>query len=95
MIYGAVLILSFFALFVFEADEARCWTLIRNEEGVEQWHSRSNVEGRVTIALGQGELRGTCASDIITVSEAATSVSILAVGAVLFIGTTRLRVARA
>ena len=94
LIFGAAVILSFFALFAFEADEGRCWTLVRNEEGAEQWHSRPNVKGRVTISLGQGELRGTCTSDIITMSEAATSAGILSVGAVLFIGTTRLRVAR-
>ena len=94
LVYGAVLVLSFAALFFFEADEGRCWTLVRNEEGAEQWHSRPKAEGRVTIALGQGEIRATCTSDIVTVSEAAMSVSILSAGAALFIGTTRLRLAR-
>ena len=94
LIFGAVVILSFFALFAFEADEGRCSTLVRNEEGAARWYSRPNEEGRLTIVSSQDEIRGTCTSDIITISEAATSAGILSVGAVLFIGTTRLRVAR-
>ena len=93
MIYGAVMVLSFIALFAFEANEARCWTLTRNEDGTEQWSSRPYEEGGLTLASGQGEIRAICTSDIITISEAAKSASILSVGAVLFVGTTRLRLA--
>jgi hypothetical protein len=94
MVFGAVMVLSFLALFAFEADEARCWALVRNEEGAEQWYSRPSEERRLTVASGPAEIRGTCTSDIITISEASRSVSILSVGAALFIGTTRLRAAR-
>ena len=95
LIVGAAIAFSFIALFALEADEARCWTLSRDDEGAEEWHSRPNegARGRQVIRSGQNDIRGTCTSDIITNSEGARSLGILSVGALLFIGTTRLRVA--
>jgi hypothetical protein len=95
LISGAAIAFSFIALFALEADEARCWTLTRGGEGAEEWHSRPNegARGRLMIESGQNDIRGTCTSDIITNSEGARSLGILSVGALLFIGTARLRVA--
>ena len=95
LIYGAAIAFSFIALFALEADEARCWTLIRDEAGAVEWHSRPSEggRGRVMIESGRNDIRGICTSDIITNSEGARSLGILSVGALLFIGTARLRVA--
>ena len=71
LICGTLIALSFVALFAFEADESRCWTLVRNEEGRREWESRPNggEHGRVTIVSDQNDIRSTCSSDIITDSE--------------------------
>ena len=45
LICGTLIALSFVALFAFEADESRCWTLVRNEEGRREWESRPQRGG--------------------------------------------------
>ena len=84
---AAVVILSFVALFAFEADESRCWTLTNNAQGTREWRPGPDQVGsdRITIALGPGDISTSCTSDIITNSEGLRAFAILSVGVLVFI----------
>ena len=92
LVCGAVVVFTFVALFALQADESRCWTLTRLEEGAEEWRSRPNQGGpdRVVMVSGPGDIRSTCTSDIITNSEATRALAFLSVAALLFVGAARL-----
>ena len=85
---AAVVALSLVALFAFEADESRCWTLASNAQGMREWRPGPDQAGsdRIAITLGPGDIRTSCTSDIITNSEGLRAFAILSVGALLFIG---------
>ena len=84
---------SFYSLFGLESDETRCWALVRGPDGQQAWQSRPNVGGsphRLSIGpTGAQTIRSTCTSDIITNSEAAVGLGVLAVAATLLIGVSR------
>ena len=86
---AALIGLGFFALFGIEPDESHCWVLTRVvDEGME-WQGRPNVGGPHTLStglLGPESRRSFCTSDIITNSEAARSLGIVAAGAIVLIG---------
>ncbi len=74
--------LSFFALFGIQDPEARCWVSTRGADGQSVWESRSNVSsspGGMSAGILTGTERGVCVSDIISNSEAAMSIGILAI----------------
>ena len=91
LVCGAVLVFSFVSLFL-EADESRCWTLTRVEEGRQEWRSGPEQDGtnRLVLASGPRDIRSTCTSDIITGSEGRAALVILSVAALLFVGAVRL-----
>ena len=93
LVCGAAVGFSFVALFAIEADEPRCWTLVRVKEGAEEWQSRPYQGGanRIEMASGPGDIRSTCTSDIITRSEGTRAVVILSAAALLFAGAVHLR----
>ena len=79
--------LSFFALFGIQDPEVRCWVLTRDADGQSVWESRPNVSsnpGGMSVGLLGGDERSVCVSDIISTSEAAMSIGILAIA---FLGT--------
>ena len=78
--------LSFFALWGIQDPEVRCWVLIRGADGQSIWESRPNIGGPGTLNVGRlsGNERGVCVSDIISDSEAAMSIGVLAIA---FLGT--------
>ena len=96
LVCGAVVVFTLVGLFALEADESRCWTLTRLEDGAEEWQSRSDQGGpnRLAMASGTGDLRSTCTSDIITNSEGTRALVSLSVAALLFVGAARLPLPR-
>ena len=86
---------SFYSLFGLESDETRCWALVRRPDGQQAWQSRPNLGGgpnQLSIsATGPDVSRSTCTSDIITDSEAATALGILAVASMLLMAVSRVR----
>ncbi len=80
--------LSFFVLvFGIQDPEVRCWVLTRGADGQSVWESRPNVSsspGGMSVGLLRGNERGVCVSDIISDSEAAMSIGVLAIA---FLGT--------
>ena len=75
--------LSFFVLvFGIQDPEVRCWVLTRGADGQSVWESRPNVSsspGGMSVGPLSGSERGVCVSDIISTSEAAMSIGILAI----------------
>ena len=92
LVCAAAVVSAFIVLFALEEDESRCWTLIRTEDGTEQWQARPNQGGpdQFMTVSGPGEVRGTCTSDIITKSEGAKALGILLGAALLFVVAARL-----
>ena len=88
----AVIGLSFYAMFGLQADEACCWALTRGSDGQDAWLAQPVIGGPNELALraGPSVSRSLCTSDIITNSEAAFGMGILAVAAFSFIGISRL-----
>ena len=84
---GVLLIaVSFFAIFEFDDDEARCWALAQTEDGGYSWTPTEVVGGPDNVSIltaEEGIKRSFCVSDIITNSEAALSLVILAIGAAI------------
>ena len=94
LVGAAAIVFSFFALLVLEDEETHCWVLIRDASGREEWQPRPNVGGapyRLSVGMVGPEIEGSsCFSDIITDSEAAKALGILAAASVLVIGASRL-----
>ena len=92
LVCAAAVMSAFLVLFALEEDEPRCWTLIRAEDGTQQWQVRPNQAGsdRIMMVSGPGDVRGTCISDIITSSEGTKALGILLGAALLFVVAARL-----
>lgn len=91
LISVAAIAFSFFALFVLDEDEPRCWALKITDSGVEQWQSIERQGGPNTMIMyGDHQTRRTlCTSDIITNQEAGLAIGMLAAGVVVLAGVVR------
>ena len=74
---------GFFTLLLVQEPEAGCWVFTLGDDGQYHWESRPNV-GKSPGALSSGPMtgydrRGYCMSDVITNTEAAMTLGILAV----------------
>ena len=81
-IMAAVIVFGFLALLILQEDEARCWVLVQDSSGHRRWESVPNVSARPG-GLSPGPISGPsvrslCTSDVITTTEAATSIGLLA-----------------
>ena len=81
LVVSATVGLSFFAPFGIQDPEARCWALSQGTDGQSIWESRPNIGEPGTLSVGplSGNTRSFCVSDIISNSEAAMSMGILAI----------------
>ncbi len=80
-VVAAAIVSGFLALLVFQEDEAMCWVLLREQDGRVAWESRPNAGGPGTLTLGSIDgpsIRSLCTSDVITSTEAAMSIGLIA-----------------
>ena len=82
----AFVVVSFLALLVFSPDESRCWNLVTQPGGQEEWQAvQSQGTGNsLKVSAGPQVSRGMCTSDIITNQEAGTSLGLLLASAAIF-----------
>ena len=84
LLISALIGFSFFTLLLIQEPEAGCWVLTLGDDGQYHWESRPNV-GKRPGSLSAGLLtmekdkRAFCTSDVITNSEAAMTIGLLAV----------------
>ncbi len=83
LLISALIGFSFFTLLLIQEPEAGCWVLTLGDDGQYHWESRPNVgEGPgslSSVVLTGHDRRGYCTSDVITNSEAAMTIGLLAV----------------
>ena len=80
-IVAAAIVTGFLALLVLQEDETGCWVLSSDHDGRLRWEAHPNVGAPGTLSLGPIEgpsIRSYCTSDVITPTEAAMSIGILA-----------------
>ena len=82
-IVAAAIVSGFFTLLLLQEDETQCWVLASDQDGQLRWAERPNIGGPGRLSIGLIEdlsiIRSFCTSDVITLTEAAMSIGILAV----------------
>ena len=80
-VVAAAIVSGFFALLLIQEDEDRCWVLLQDLNGHRRWESVPNVAGPGGLSPGPisgPSVRSLCTSDVITTTEAAMSIGLLA-----------------
>ena len=81
-VVAAAIVSGFFALLLVQDDDARCWALLRDEDGHRRWESVPNVSARpggLSPGPASGpSVRNSCISDVVTTTEAAISIGLVA-----------------
>ena len=93
LLIAATVGLGFYTLLLAQDPEPRCWAHARGPDGQSLWESLPDptIPGEFSISSGRGGTRSFCTSDIITNTEAATSMSVLAVAFLMTLSVARFR----
>ena len=92
LLIAATVGLGFYTLLLAQDPEPRCWAQARGPDGQLLWESLPDpiIPGEFSISPGRGGTRAFC-SDIITNTEAATSMAVLAVAFLMMLSVARFR----
>ena len=92
LLIAATVGLGFYTLLLAQDPEPRCWAQTRGPDGQSLWESLPDptIPGEFSISSGRGGTRAFC-SDIITNTEAATSMAVLAVAFLITLSVARFR----
>lgn len=93
LLVAATVAFGFHALLLAQDAEPRCWAQTRGTDGQSRWESRPVPEnsGEIRVTAGGGAGRVFCTSDIITNTEAAASIGVLATGFLIMLPAARFR----
>ena len=92
LLIAATVGFGFYTLLFAQDAEDRCWAQTRGTDGQSRWESLpdSITPGESSISAGRGGTRAFC-SDIITNTEAAISIGVLAVAFLIMLSVARFR----
>ena len=92
LLIAATVGFGFYTLLLTQDAEPRCWAQTRGPDGQSRWESRPDPQspGVLTITVS-GSGRSFCTSDVITNTEAATSIGVLAAAFLIMSSVARFR----